>query len=158
MELNVNAEQRVVDVDPAIPLLSVLREELGLTGTKCGCGIALYGACTVHLDGRPMRACMLRIDAVRVAITTVDGLGKPAAQHVVQQAWTQEQITRCGYSKSGQVRTAAALLMRNSTPPNEEINAAFRGNLCRCVTHSRIRKALKTASAVLIRDASSDSI
>jgi len=153
MDITLNGKTHQLDVDPEMPLLWVLRDEFGLTGTKYGCGIGICGACTVHIDGQPVRACMLRIGSVRGAITTIEGLGTPTAPHVVQQAWIDEQVAQCGYCQSGQIMTAAALLARNPSPSDEEINSAFGGNLCRCGTYPRIRDALRAAAAALASDA-----
>lgn len=153
MQIIVNGKTEEVDLDPRMPLLWVLREKLELTGTKYGCGIGICGSCTVHVDGRAARACMLRVGEVRGAITTIEGLGTPAAPHVVQQAWIQEQVAQCGYCQPGQVMTAAALLARSPSPSDEEIDAAFAGNLCRCGTYARIRKAISVAAAALAGDA-----
>lgn len=152
MELTVNGEKRPVDVDPAMPLLWVLRDELGLTGTKYGCGIGTCGACTVHVNGLPARACTLRVGDVSEAITTIEGLGTPAAPHIVQQAWIDAQVAQCGYCQPGQIMTAVALLARTLSPSDAEVDVAFRGNLCRCATYPRIRKALRNAAAVLAGD------
>lgn len=149
MDLIVNGETHRLDVDADMPLLWVLRDELGLTGTKYGCGIGLCGACTVHIDGEAARACSLRIGDVRGAVTTIEGLGTPGAPHVVQQAWIDEQVAQCGYCQTGQIMAAAALLARSPSPSDGEIDAAFSVNLCRCGTYPRIRKALTAAAAAL---------
>ena len=145
-ELTVNGVVRRLDADPDMPLLWAVREELGLTGTKFGCGIAQCGACTVHLDGVAVRSCMtpLRAAAGRT-VTTIEGLA-PDASHPVQQAWIAEQVPQCGYCQSGQIMSAAALLAKNPAPTDADIDAAMRGNICRCGTYSRIRRAIKLAA------------
>ena len=149
VSLMINGTQHDVDVDPDMPLLWELREELGLTGTKYGCGIGICGACNVHIDGSLARACTLPVGKVYGAITTIEGLGTPTAPHAVQQAWIQEQVAQCGYCQPGQIMTAAALLAQSPSPTAEEVDAYFRGNLCRCGTYSRIRKAVRVAAAAL---------
>ena len=147
IELNVNGEQRRVEAEPAMPLLWVLREQLGLTGTKFGCGIAQCGACTVHLDGAAIRSCVTPVGAVAGrAVTTVEGLAEPGERHLVQQAWIDEQVPQCGYCQSGQIMSASALLASNPAPSDAEIDAAMRGNICRCGTYGRIRRAIKRAA------------
>src|SRR3982750_3398270 len=129
------------------PLLWVIREELGLTGTKFGCGVAQCGACTVHVDARPIRACSTPVSAVSgKKVTTIEGLS-PAADHPLQKAWIAEQVPQCGYCQSGQIMQAAALLAKNSNPTKEEVVAHMDGNLCRCMTYSRIQKAIMRAAA-----------
>lgn len=148
IELNVNGEMRRVDVEPAMPLLWVIREQLGLTGTKFGCGIAQCGACTVHLDGSAIRSCVTPVGAVAGrTITTLEGLGENGKLHPVQQAWIDEQVPQCGYCQSGQIMSASALLASNPAPSDAEIDAAMRGNICRCGTYGRIRRAIKRAAA-----------
>ena len=148
IELNVNGEKRRVEAEPAMPLLWVLREELGLTGTKFGCGIAQCGACTVHLDGAAIRSCVTPVGAVAGrAVTTVEGLAEPGERHPLQQAWIDEQVPQCGYCQSGQIMSASALLASNPAPSDAEIDAAMRGNICRCGTYGRIRRAIKRAAA-----------
>ena len=148
IELNVNGEVRRVDVEPAMPLLWVVREQLGLTGTKFGCGIAQCGACTVHLDGSAVRSCVTPVGAVAGrTVTTLEGLGEGGKLHPVQQAWIDEQVPQCGYCQSGQIMSASALLARNPAPSDAEIDAAMRGNICRCGTYGRIRRAIKRAAA-----------
>ena len=147
IELNVNGEQRRVEAEPAMPLLWVLREQLGLTGTKFGCGIAQCGACTVHLDGAAIRSCVTPVGAVAGrAVTTVEGLAEPGERHPLQQAWIDEQVPQCGYCQSGQIMSASALLASNPAPSDAEIDAAMRGNICRCGTYGRIRRAIKRAA------------
>jgi isoquinoline 1-oxidoreductase alpha subunit len=146
--LTVNGESQRLDVDPATPLLWVVRENLGLTGTKFGCGIAQCGACTVHLNGRPIRAC---VTPVAVAdgqnITTIEGVAAGNELHPVQQAWIDEQVPQCGYCQSGQIMSAVALLRDNPSPDDEAIDSAMSGNVCRCGTYPRIRRAIKRAAA-----------
>ena len=145
-ELTINGVVRRLRADPDMPLLWVVREELGLTGTKFGCGIAQCGACTVHLDGVAVRSCVtpLRAAAGRT-VTTIEGLATDAS-HPVQQAWIAEQVPQCGYCQSGQIMSAAALLANNPAPTDADIDAAMRGNICRCGTYSRIRRAIKLAA------------
>lgn len=129
------------------PLLWVLRDELGLTGTKFGCGIALCGACTVHLDGKAVRACVTRLDAVAGhSITTIEGLD-PQGRHPLQIAWTELQVPQCGYCQSGQIMQAAHLLAQTPAPSDADIDAAMNGNLCRCMAYGRIRKAIRLAAS-----------
>ncbi|MFZ9708631.1 MAG: (2Fe-2S)-binding protein [Steroidobacteraceae bacterium] len=144
--LTVNGRSVEVDVDPATPLLWVLRDVLALTGTKYGCGMALCGACTVHLDGEPVRACVTPLAAVGTqAVTTIEGLSSDRS-HPVQQAWIELEVPQCGYCQSGQIMSAAALLAKNPKPNDAEIDAAMSGNLCRCGTYPRIRKAIHRAA------------
>lgn len=150
MELTVNGTSHQVDVEPEMPLLWVLRDELGYKGVKFGCGIAQCGACTVHLDGVPTRACQIRAeDAQGVEITTIEGLGRPEAPHPVQMAWITRQVAQCGYCQSGQIMAAAALLAQSPNPSDDEIDSAMDGNLCRCGTYPRIRAAIRDAAARL---------
>ncbi len=147
ISLKVNGIQHHVDVDPATPLLWVLREQLGLSGTKFGCGIGQCGACTVHLNGNPIRSCRLSVEAAAGAeVTTIEGIAGAQALHPVQAAWIAEQVPQCGYCQSGQIMSAVALLASNADPSDEQINAAMRGNICRCGTYQRIRKAIKRAA------------
>jgi aerobic-type carbon monoxide dehydrogenase small subunit (CoxS/CutS family) len=144
--LTINGANHEVDVEPETPLLWVLRDSIGLTGTKFGCGIAQCGACTVHLDGQPVRACSTpAASAVGRQITTIEGLSADAS-HVLQRAWIEHTVPQCGYCQSGQIMTAAALLARNPDPSDNEIDAAMAGNLCRCGTYSRIRRAIHRAA------------
>lgn len=153
IQLTVNDRSVEVDVDPATPLLWVLRDTLGLTGTKYGCGMALCGACTVHLDGVPVRACVTPVSTVGAQrITTVEGLSSDRS-HPVQRAWVDMDVPQCGYCQSGQLMSAAALLARVAQPTDADIDAAMQGNLCRCGTYPRIRKAIHRA-AELAREAS----
>ncbi|MFO6464368.1 (2Fe-2S)-binding protein [Jannaschia sp. KMU-145] len=149
MRLIVNGIPRDVDVEPDMPLLWVLRDELGLHGTKYGCGIAACGACTVHLDGVATRSCQVWAeDAAGVEITTIEGLGTPDAPHPVQAAWIETQVAQCGYCQSGQIMQAADLLATMPDPTDAEIDAAMDGNLCRCATYPRIRAAIRRAAAL----------
>ena len=144
--LNVNAKVHQVDVDPGTPLLWVLRETLGLTGTKFGCGMAQCGACMVHLDGRAERSCSVPVSAVAGRrITTIEGLSADVS-HPLQRAWLAEQVPQCGYCQSGQLMSAAALLARSPQPTDDEIDRAMSANLCRCGTYQRIRAAIHLAA------------
>jgi len=143
--MTVNGEERTVDVAPDTPLLWVLRDTLGLTGTKYGCGEALCGSCTVHLNGSPVRSCVMPASAVAGArITTIEGLS-PDGDHPLQRAWIEEDVSQCGYCQPGQIMSAAALLEQNPNPSDADIDAALNGNLCRCGTHVRIRRAIHRA-------------
>ena len=143
--LDINGKKYDVDVEPDMPLLWVLRDELGLTGSKYGCGIALCGACTVHIDGEPTRACVLPMSAVAgKRVTTIEGLAMDG-KHPVQKAWLQLQVPQCGYCQSGQIMAAAALLSSNKNPSDKDIDAAMT-NICRCGTYPRIREAIKLAA------------
>jgi isoquinoline 1-oxidoreductase alpha subunit len=145
--LHVNGEARSVDVPADMPLLWVLRDVVGLTGTKFGCGIAQCGACTVHLDGQAVRSCVLPISAVGdKAVTTIEAVGKTPSGQKIQQAWLDVDVVQCGYCQSGQIMSAAALLARTPTPDDADIDAAMSGNLCRCATYVRIRAAIKQAA------------
>jgi isoquinoline 1-oxidoreductase alpha subunit len=148
--LIVNGIHHKIDTDPSTPLLWVLREQLRLTGTKFGCGMAQCGACTVHLNGVAMRACVTPISAVAgQQITTIEGLASDSEQlHPLQQAWIDHQVPQCGYCQSGQIMSAAALLATNKTPSDSDIDQAMAGNICRCGTYGRIRKAIKSAAGV----------
>lgn len=144
--LKINGKSQEVDVEPETPLLWVLRDDIGLTGTKFGCGIAQCGVCTVHLDGRPVRACSTTVEsAVGREITTIEGLS-PDGSHPVQRAWIEHTVPQCGYCQSGQIMAAAALLARIPDPSDSEIDTALAGNLCRCGTYPRIRKAIHHAA------------
>lgn len=149
MKFTVNGKEYEADVEPEMPLLWVLRDELGLTGTKYGCGIAQCGACTVHVDGTAVRSCQLAAGDVDGDITTIEGIGSPDALHAVQHAWIEHQVAQCGYCQSGQIMQAASLLNVNPEPTDEDIDRAMSGNLCRCGTYPRIREAVKTAAAKL---------
>jgi isoquinoline 1-oxidoreductase subunit alpha len=149
MRLNVNGKEHVVDdVDPSTPLLWVLRDRLGLVGTKYGCGVAQCGACTVHLNGEPARSCSVPVAAVAgQAVTTIEGLaGTDGTLHPLQSAWIEHDVAQCGYCQAGQIMSAAALLKRTPSPSDADIDAAMTGNLCRCGTYVRIRKAIKSAA------------
>jgi isoquinoline 1-oxidoreductase alpha subunit len=149
MKLIVNGKTHEVDVEDDMPLLWVLRDELGITGPKDGCGIAQCGACTVHVDGISVRSCQLAAADVDGEITTIEGLGNPLALHVVQEAWMEHQVAQCGYCQSGQIMQAASFLALNPAPTDDQIDAAMSGNLCRCGTYPRIRAAVKTAASRL---------
>jgi isoquinoline 1-oxidoreductase alpha subunit len=148
--LDINGKTFETDADPDTPLLWVLRDHLGLTGTKYGCGKALCGACTVHLNGQPMRSCVLPVSAAANAkITTIEAVGESAVGKAVQEAWVAESVAQCGYCQSGQIMSATALLMTNKSPTDEDIDAAMSGNVCRCATYVRIRAAIKRAADAL---------
>jgi len=150
MKLSVNGTMHEVDVEGDMPLLWVLRDELGITGVKYGCGIAQCGACTVHLDGEAVRSCQIWAEDVGDAeITTIEGLGTPDALHAVQAAWIEHQVAQCGYCQSGQIMQAASFLAETPNPTDADIDDALSGNLCRCGTYPRIRAAVKTAAANL---------
>jgi isoquinoline 1-oxidoreductase subunit alpha len=149
MKLTVNGTTHEVDVEEDMPLLWVLRDEIGLIGPKYGCGIAQCGACTVHVNGQAVRSCVYPASAVSGEVTTIEGLGNPAARHAVQDAWIEHQVAQCGYCQSGQIMQAAALLSEIPEPTDQQINDAMAGNLCRCGTYPRILAAVKTASAKL---------
>jgi isoquinoline 1-oxidoreductase alpha subunit len=145
--LNINGERRSVDVPADMPLLWVLRDIVGLSGTKFGCGVAQCGACTVHLDGRAVRSCVLPVSAIGDKhVTTIEAVGKTASGQKVQQAWLDIDVVQCGYCQSGQIMSAAALLARTSNPSDADIDAAMSGNICRCGTYVRIRAAIKQAA------------
>jgi isoquinoline 1-oxidoreductase alpha subunit len=147
-KLNVNGKTMEVDVDPETPLLWVLRDTLGLTGTKFGCGMALCGACTVHLNGSPVRSCQVPISAVgEQPVTTIEGLSTDRS-HPVQQAWIELDVPQCGYCQSGQIMSATALLKEKPRPTDADIDAAMSGNICRCGTYQRIRAAIRRASEI----------
>lgn len=146
MRLNVNGKLHELDVEPGMPLLWVLRDELNITGPKYGCGIAMCGACTVHVDGAAVRSCSLPVGQVQGHVTTIEGLGTPDARHAVQRAWIEHQVAQCGYCQPGQIMAAASLLAANPAPTEAEIDAAMSGNLCRCGTYPRIREAVKAAA------------
>tara|TARA_R100001369_G_scaffold1109_4_gene3771 strand:+ start:100 stop:558 length:459 start_codon:yes stop_codon:yes gene_type:complete len=149
MKLTVNGVIHDVDVEEDMPMLWVLRDILGITGPKYGCGIAQCGACTVHMDGIAVRACQLAAGDVEGEITTIEGLGTPAVRHAVQEAWIDLQVAQCGYCQSGQIMQAASFLELNPTPTDDQIDAAMSGNLCRCGTYPRIREAVKSAALKL---------
>ena len=151
VNVSVNGQQRAFDGDPTMPLMWYLRDELGLTGTKFGCGVALCGACTVHLDGVPVRSCQTPLSsAAGRNVTTVEGLSATNG-HPLQMAWISHDVPQCGYCQSGQLMSAAALLATNKNPTDAEIDAAMSGNICRCGTYGRIKAAIKTAAADMRR-------
>ena len=145
MQLSVNQQTHTLDVEPDMPLLWVLRDELGITGPKFGCGIAQCGACTVHIDGQPVRSCVLPVGSVQGEVTTIDGLGQADRLHIVQQVWIEQQVAQCGYCQPGQVMTAVALLSQNPAPTDADIDASMT-NSCRCSTYPRIRAAVHQAA------------
>lgn len=146
-QLTINGQKHAVDAPDDMPLLWVLRDIVGLTGTKFGCGIAQCGACTVHLDGKPVRSCLLPVSAaVGRAVTTIEGIGSTAVGARVQKAWLDLEVVQCGYCQSGQIMSATALLTATPRPDDSDINAAMAGNICRCGTYVRIREAIKRAS------------
>jgi isoquinoline 1-oxidoreductase alpha subunit len=148
VELHVNGETHSVDATPDTPLLWALRDLLGLTGTKFGCGLALCGACTVHIDGQPVRSCVTPLSAVgNRAITTIEAIGNTPAGRKIQKAWLDLEVVQCGYCQSGQIMSAAALLASTPTPSDADIDSAMSGNICRCGTYVRIREAIKQAAA-----------
>jgi isoquinoline 1-oxidoreductase subunit alpha len=144
--LKINGKTQLVDVDPSTPMLWVLRDHLNMPGTKFGCGMAMCGACTVHLDGNAVRSCSLPVSAVKKqAITTIEGLSANGT-HPVQKAWLEHDVAQCGYCQGGQIMSAVALLKENPKPTDEDIDNAMSGNICRCGTYLRIKEAIKTAS------------
>ncbi|HTS13827.1 MAG TPA: (2Fe-2S)-binding protein [Candidatus Limnocylindrales bacterium] len=146
ISFQVNGKAQAVDVDPDTPLLWVLRDSLQLTGTKFGCGIGQCGACTVHLDGNPTRSCSIAVsDVAGKSITTIEGLS-PNSTHAIQQAWIAEQVPQCGYCQSGQIMAAAALLARKPKPTDADIDRSMSGNICRCGTYQRMRRAIHRAA------------
>ena len=154
VKLNVNGKPTQVDADGTTPLLWVLREQLQLTGTKFGCGMALCGACTVHLDGQPVRSCSTPLSAAAgKKITTIEGVGASRTGKVVQAAWAAHDVPQCGYCQSGQIMSACALLAKNTKPTDADIDGAMSGNICRCGTYNQIRVAIKDASANLRKGA-----
>ena len=149
IEFVVNGELRRVEADPDMPLAHVLRERLGLTGTRISCGAGVCGACTVHVDGQPVRSCQLPVSsAAESAITTIEGLTGPVAE-AVTKAWQEIDVAQCGYCQSGQIMSAVALLSETPKPTDDDIDAAMDGNICRCATYVRIRKAIKAAASAL---------
>jgi isoquinoline 1-oxidoreductase subunit alpha len=146
--LTINGEQKSFDAPADMPLLWVLRDIIGMTGTKYGCGIAQCGACTVHVDGKPLRSCVLPVGALNGrSITTIEGVAASAAGAKVQKAWLDLEVIQCGYCQSGQIMSAAALLASTPNPDDSDINAAMSGNICRCGTYVRIREAIKLAAS-----------
>jgi len=145
--ISVNKQAHAVDVDGDTPLLWVLRDVLGMTGTKFGCGVALCGACTVHIDGAPTRSCVTAIDSIgKSEITTIEAIGGTAPGAKIQKAWLDREVVQCGYCQSGQIMSASALLARNPHPTDADIDSAMSGNICRCGTYLRIREAIKQAA------------
>jgi isoquinoline 1-oxidoreductase alpha subunit len=149
IRLNVNGSEYQVDVDDEMPLLWALRDELGLTGTKYGCGIGICGSCSVLVDGIPIRSCIISVGDVAGEVTTIEGIGSPDALHVVQEEWIRHQVAQCGYCQPGQIITVVSLLAENSSPSDSEIDDALSDSLCRCGTYPRIRQAIKSAAARL---------
>ena len=148
LTVRINGAAHDVDVDGSTPLLWVLRDVLGMTGTKYGCGIAQCGACTVHIDGDPVRSCLLPVGAVGSrAVTTIEGIGATEAGAKAQKAWLDHEVIQCGYCQSGQIMSAAALLAKNPHPDDTDIDVAMAGNICRCGTYVRIREAIKSAAS-----------
>ena len=145
--IKVNGKTHSVDVDDDTPLLWVLRDVLGMTGTKFGCGMALCGACTVHINGEPTRSCITPIDSIGTsALTTIEAIGATSAGAKIQKAWLDREVVQCGYCQSGQIMSAAALLASNPSPTDSDIDSAMSGNICRCGTYVRIREAIKQAA------------
>ena len=149
--LNINSEEHHLDVDPATPVLWAIRDSLGLTGTKFGCGQALCGACTVHINGQATRSCITPVSSVNgLKITTIEAIGSDAVGKVVQAAWIRHDVAQCGYCQSGQIMSATALLKSNKKPSDADIDAAMAGNICRCGTYQRIRAAIHDAASQLV--------
>jgi isoquinoline 1-oxidoreductase alpha subunit len=144
--LTINGNPQTVDLPDDVPLLWVLRDEVGLTGTKFGCGVAACGACTVHIDGEAVRSCQVALADVWGDVTTIEGLGTPDNMATIQQTWVDHQVAQCGYCQSGQIMNAAALLAQTPNPTDQDIDDAMQGNLCRCGTYPRIRAAIKDAA------------
>jgi isoquinoline 1-oxidoreductase alpha subunit len=149
MNLTVNGKSYTLDAEDEMPLLWALRDELGIKGPKFGCGQAMCGACTVWIDGEPVRSCSVPVGTVKGAVTTIEGISSGETLHAVQNAWIEEQVAQCGYCQSGQIMSAAALLARNPDPDDAAIDEAMSGNLCRCGTYPRIRAAVKRAASEL---------
>jgi isoquinoline 1-oxidoreductase alpha subunit len=149
MKLIVNGSEYELDVQPDMPLLWALRDELGIKSPKFGCGIGTCGACAVHIDGQPVRSCAFPVSAVSGEVTTIEGLGTPDAMHAVQEAWVEHQVAQCGYCQPGQIMSATALLSQKPSPTDADIDQYMSGNLCRCGTYPRIRAAIKSASTRL---------
>ncbi|MDO7630625.1 MAG: (2Fe-2S)-binding protein [Loktanella sp.] len=145
--LTVNGKSHTVDLPDDVPLLWVLRDAVGLTGTKFGCGVAACGACTVHIDGEAVRSCQVALADVWGDVTTIEGLGSPDNLAIIQQAWIDNQVAQCGYCQSGQIMQAADLLANNPTPTDQDIDDAMQGNLCRCGTYPKIRAAIHAAAS-----------
>ena len=146
VSLTINGQSHEIDLPAEVPLLWVLRDAVGLTGTKFGCGVAACGACTVQIDGEAVRSCQVALADVWGEVTTIEGLGTPDNMAAIQQAWVEHQVAQCGYCQSGQIMNAAALLAQTPNPSDAEIDDAMRGNLCRCGTYPRIRAAIKDAA------------
>ena len=146
--LKINGTQHQVDLPDDVPLLWVLRDEVGLTGTKFGCGVAACGACTVHIDGEAVRSCQVSLSDVWGDVTTIEGIGTPDTMATIQQAWVDHQVAQCGYCQSGQIMQAAAFIATNPSPSNDEIVAAMDGNLCRCATYNHIVDAVRRAAEI----------
>ena len=146
MKVTVNGTQHDIDIEPDMPLLWVLRDELGITGPKYGCGIAQCGACTVHMNGEAVKACQVAAEDIDGEVVTIEGLGTPDAMHAVQSAWVEHQVAQCGYCQSGQMMAVAAFVLETPAPTDDEIDDAMSSNLCRCGTYPRIRAAVKTAA------------
>lgn len=146
VQLTINGNAHDVDLPDDVPLLWVLRDEIGLTGTKFGCGVAACGACTVHIDGEAVRSCQVALADVWGDVTTIEGLGTPDTMATIQQAWVDHQVAQCGYCQSGQIMNAAALLAEIPQPNDQDIDDVMQGNLCRCGTYPRIRAAIKDAA------------
>jgi len=154
LTLNVNGKTKTVDAEADTPLLWVLRENLNMTGTKFGCGMALCGACTVHLDGQPVRSCSTPVSAAAgKKITTIEGVGSTRTGKAVQAAWAKIDVPQCGYCQSGQIMSACALLAQKKSPSDADIDGAMSGNICRCGTYNQIRAAIKDASVTLVKGA-----
>ncbi|ATG42868.1 isoquinoline 1-oxidoreductase subunit alpha [Phaeobacter piscinae] len=147
--LRINGTSHQVDLPDDVPLLWVLRDEIGLTGTKFGCGVAACGACTVHIDGEAVRSCQVALSDVWGDVTTIEGVGTPDAMAAVQKAWVANQVAQCGYCQSGQIMQAASLLAENPSPSDAEIDEAMQGNLCRCGSYPRIRAAIHDAASMM---------
>ena len=157
IELNINGKTQALDVPGETPLLWALRDELGMTGTKFGCGMALCGACTVHMDGTPIRACVTPISAVAGhAVSTIEGMAADRVGHVVQQAWVDQNVAQCGYCQAGQIMSAVTLLKATPQPTDQQIDEAMSGNICRCGTYPRIRAAIRHAAGQLANGAAQD--
>jgi len=147
IRFTLNGKAQTVDVSPEMPLLWVLRDTLGMTGTKFGCGMSLCGACTVHINGEPTRSCVTPVSSVAgKTVTTIEGLSAAGRSHPVQRAWIEVDVPQCGYCQSGQIMSAAALLAKNQNPSDADIDQAMRGNICRCGTYFRIREAIHRAA------------
>lgn len=144
--LSINGESHQIDLPGDVPLLWVLRDAVGMTGTKFGCGVSACGACTVHINGEPVRSCQVALSDVEGDVTTIEGLGTPDDMSILQKAWVEHQVAQCGYCQSGQIMQAAGLLAENTSPTDADIDEAMNGNLCRCGTYSRVRAAIKSAA------------